>query len=91
MNNPLLFCAKLLLTNLQQRDKMAGRVRSLRAEFLLCHNLQSFVKRNVRKNCTNPHPEICAICMLTFMYGGAIMYLQGKEREGTQNDKGNND
>ena len=29
--------------------------------------------------------------MLTFMYGGAIMYLQGKEREGTQNDKGNND
>ena len=33
------------------------------------------------KKCTNPHPEICAICMLTFKCGDAIMYLQGKERE----------
>ena len=33
------------------------------------------------KNCTNPRPEICAICMLTFVFSGGIIYLQGKERE----------
>ena len=27
------------------------------------------------------NPEICAICMLTFVCSDVIMYLQGKERE----------
>ena len=33
------------------------------------------------KNCTNPHSEIYAICILTFVFSTVIIYLQGKERE----------
>ena len=33
------------------------------------------------KKCTNPHSEIYAICILTFVFNTVIIYLQGKERE----------
>ena len=67
------------LTREEKCDKMAGRLRSLRPEFLLYHSLSYFVKRNFAQTLCLWHPE--TLCILTIDFHGRMGYTNNVKRE----------